>query len=105
MFVAAYEEYQNIEDIEHVCYANIVSYDEDKDEVNPKKYYTPKGPTPLFKPVSFYGNLRTTNVREENVRDLASPGTKLPTQPPAYFVLANIEEDNLSSESPQEELM
>ena len=89
------------EDIEHVCYSNAVS----DDEGNPKQVHTPKGTAPLFKPVSFDGNLRTINPREENVHDLAPPGTQIPTQPPDNFILTNIEEDNMSSDSPQSELL
>ena len=90
--------------MEHVCYSNKVSDNKDKYE-DIKQVHTTKGHAPLFKPVSRYGNLRTTTAREENVHDLASPGTQLPTQPPANVILTGIKKDNMSSESLQEELL
>ena len=59
----------------------------------------------FFKPVSIDSNLRTTTVREDNVHDLESPSTQLPNQPPANIIPTNIEEENMSSESPQAELL
>ena len=104
VFVTAHKQDQKREDTEHVCYSNVVSDDEEKDE-DPKQRHTPRGHIPLFKPVSRDGNLCTTTVREENVHDLASPGTQLSTQPPANVILTIIEEENLSSDSPQAELL
>ena len=82
-----------------------MAYDKDKDEGNSKQVHTPKFLAPLFKPVSLDGNLQSTNVREDNVHDLASPGTQLPTQPPSNVIITDIEEDNMSSKSPQAELL
>ena len=65
---------------------------EEVDEDKPKQKHAPKGPTYLFKPILCYGNLLTTNVREDNIRDLASTGTQLLTQAPVSVILANIEE-------------
>ena len=66
--------------------------------------YTPKFSAPFFKTVSRNDNLQTTNVREDNVHDLASPVNQLLTQPPANVILTDIEEESMSSESPQEDL-
>ena len=79
---------------------------DDEDEVeDPKQGHTPRGHVPLFKTVSCGGNLSTTTEREENVHDLVSPGTQLLTKSPANVILTDIEEENMSSESPQEELL
>ena len=82
----------------------MVSDDEDEENI-PKSRHTSRDPVPLFKPVFRDGNLRTTTTREENVHDLVSPGTQLPTQPPSNVILTDIEEENLSSASPQAELL
>ena len=76
-----------------------------KTDMKKKKGHTTIGHTPLFKPVSHNGNLPTTSTREDNGHELASPGTQLPTQPPANVILTKIEEENLFSKSPQEELL
>ena len=81
----------------------MVSDDEDEVEY-PKQGHTPRGHVPLFKPFSCNSKLSTT-AREENVNELVSQGTQLPTQPPANVILTDIEEENVSSESPQEYLM
>ena len=81
-----------------------MSYDEDENE-DPKQLHTPKGHAPLFKPVSRNGNLQNTTVMEDNVHDLASPITQLPTHLPANAILTNIEKENLSSESSQAEIL
>ena len=90
--------------MEHICYSNVVSDDEDDEEI-PKSRHTPRFHVPLFTPVSRDGNLGTTTACEYNVHDLASPGTQLPTKPPANVILTDIEEDNQSSESPQAEML
>ena len=90
--------------MEHVCYSNKVSDDKDKYE-DPKQGHTPKGHAPLFKPVSRDGNLQTTTAREENVHDLALPGTQLLTQSTDNVILTDIEEENMSSKSPKSELL
>ena len=59
----------------------------------------------MFKPISCDGNLQTTNAREEHIHDLASTGTQLQNQAPANVILTDIEEENLSSDSPQAELL
>ena len=107
VFVEAYEEEQKRKYIEHIWYLNAVSDDEDKDKDKdkPKQVYNSKGPASFFKSVSRNSNLQITNVREDNVHDLASPGTQLPIQPLVNFILTYIEEEILSSESPQEELL
>ena len=81
-----------------------MSDNEDGDEEQ-KKGHTTIGHTPLFKPVSHNGNLPTTSTREDNGHELASPGTQLPTQPPANVILTNIEEENISSKSLQDDLL
>ena len=78
-----------------------MSEDEDDDEGNPKKLHTPKGPAPLFKPVSHNGTLLTINMKEENFHNRASPGAQLLIQPPANVILTNIEKENLSADSPE----
>ena len=70
-----------------------------------KKGHITRGNVTLFKIVSCDGNLCITTAREEIVHDLASPGTQIMTQPPANVILTNIEEANLSSGSPQAELL
>ena len=81
-----------------------MSNNEDEDE-DPKQVHTPRGHIPLFKPVSRYDNVCTTTVREDNVHNLTSPGTQLPTQPPANVIITNIEEELFSSKSLQAELL
>ena len=63
--------------------------------------YTSKGPTHFFKPVSHDGTVQNTTVREDNVHKLASPGTHILMQSPSNVILTDIEEENLSSDSPQ----
>ena len=104
MFVAAYGKEQKIEDMEHFWYSNLVSDDEDK-VGDPKQGHTPRVHVHFFKPVSCGGKLSTTTVREDNVHDLASPGTKLLTQTPANAILTDIEEEIFSSESQQSGLL
>ena len=82
--------------MKHVCYSNVVSYDEDKYEY-PKQGHTPICYVLLFKPVSHDGNSGTITTREDNMYDLASPGTHLPTQPPTNVILTDIDEENMSS--------
>ena len=70
-----------------------------------KKKHTPKGPAPFFKPISQNGNLWTTNAREENINNLASQRTQLPTQAHVNIIITDIEEENLYIESPQADLL
>ena len=59
----------------------------------------------FFKPISRDGNLQIINLRQENNNDLTSPGTQLSMQTPINVILANVEEENLSSDSPHKELL
>ena len=86
----AYKRESSREDIEHICYSNLVSDYEDKKEIK-KSRHNPRGHLPLLKPVSCDGNLHTTTVREGNVHDLASPGTQIPKHPPSNVIFTNIE--------------
>ena len=70
-----------------------------------KQKHSSKDPPPLFKLVSRDDNLRTTNVREEDIHDISSPVTRLPTKLPVNAILTNIEEDNMSIKSPQADLI
>ena len=79
MFVAAYEQEHKIEDMEYVLYSNVESDYEDDDEY-PKQRHNPRGHKPLLKPASRDGNLHNFTAREDNVHDLASPGTRILTQ-------------------------
>ena len=94
MFVAAQEQERNREEMEQIFYSNMVSDDEDDEEIT-KSRHTTKGHIALFKPFSCNGNLITTTAREENVHDLTSPGTQLPTQPPVNAILTEIKEEKI----------
>ena len=90
--------------MEHFCYSNMVSDNED-DSDDTKQRCTPRGRITLFKTVSCHGKLLKTTAIEENIHDLASPGTQLLTQPPYNAILTDIEEENLSFMSSQAELL
>ena len=99
----AYEQEQQLEDTEYVCYtAPLVS--DDTDEKDKQQQQSLNGPTPLFTTTSHDGNLHTNDGMEENNHNLASPGTELPIQSPVNVISTNQEEDSLSTESPQTEL-
>ena len=70
-----------------------------------KKIYTNEGTVTLYKAISCDGKLRTTNAREDNIHDLTSPGTRLLTQPPVNVIITDIDGEDLSTESPQTELL
>ena len=73
--------------------------------IKEKQKYITEGPKTFFKPISHDGNLQTTNAREENIHNLVSPGTHLLTQSPVNYILTNIEEEGMSSDSQQAELL
>ena len=76
--------------------------DNKEEEQYKQQKHSPKGPTPLSTPISCEGNLCTTSSREENLHALASPGMNLPTP---NGIPTNQEEENLSTESPQVDLL
>ena len=50
VFVAAYEQEKHFENIENICYENIVSEDEEYEDRS-KQEHNPEGPTYLFTPI------------------------------------------------------
>ena len=76
-----------MEDIEHFYCTGIVSGE--KEEEYKQQQHASKGSAPLFTQISLDGNLCTTVAREENIHDLASPGTDLSKNSPKNIIPTN----------------
>ena len=101
----AYEHKQPLEDIKHDLYESSIVSDYEVEEEDKQQWQSPKGPAPLFMPISNGSNLCATATKEENIHDLVLPVIDPPTQLPTNVIPTEQEEDILFTKSPQAYLL
>ena len=96
----AYEHKQPLEDIKHDLYESSIVSDNEVEEEDNQQWQSPKGPAPLFMPISNDSNLCATAMKEENIHDLVLPVIDPPTQLTTNVIPTEQEEDSLFTKSP-----